>query len=177
MSWEHGAKVGKNKLSLENIVIFRFKETRQNSRGQSLAARYWYPPPGKGVSCLVYFCHGFSEHLGLYWDIGNFLSSRGAMAFGHDHVGHGRSDGKRAYIEDIDHYVEDVIDHCNTVSAKYPDLPIFMVAHSMGGMIAIRCVLKYPQFFKGMVLNGPLIVPGPQVEISKIQIILKPFFH
>ena len=91
------------------------------------------------------------------------------MAFGHDHVGHGRSDGKRAYIEDIDHYVEDVIDHCKTVSAKYPDLPIFMVAHSMGGMIAIRCVLKYPQFFKGMVLNGPLIVPGPQVEISKIK--------
>ena len=33
----------------------------------------------------------------------------------------------------------------------------------MGGMIALRAVLRHPGFFTGMVLNGPLIVPGPQV--------------
>ena len=33
----------------------------------------------------------------------------------------------------------------------------------MGGMIALRAVLRHPGFFTGLVLNGPLIVPGPQV--------------
>ena len=33
--------------------------------------------------------------------------------FGHDHVGHGASQGRRVYIEDIDHYVDDVIEHCS----------------------------------------------------------------
>ena len=33
--------------------------------------------------------------------------------FGHDHVGHGASQGKRAYIEDVDHYVDDVLEHCS----------------------------------------------------------------
>merc|ERR1719278_346504 len=46
---------------------------------------------------------------------------------------------------------------------KHPSLPLFLVGHSMGGMIALRCVIRNPELFDGFVLNGPLIVPGPQV--------------
>ena len=88
---------------------------------------------------------------------------RGCLAFGHDHVGHGTSEGKRVSIENVDHYVDDVIHHCMDMQDKHPNLPSFIVGHSMGGMIAVRSVLKHPGFFKGMVLIGPLIVPGPQV--------------
>ena len=37
-----------------------------------------------------------------------------------------------------------------------------MVAHSMGGMVALRAALCYPEMFRGMVLQGPLIIPGAQ---------------
>ena len=37
-----------------------------------------------------------------------------------------------------------------------------MVAHSMGGMVALRAALCYPKMFQGMVLQGPLIIPGAQ---------------
>ncbi len=37
-----------------------------------------------------------------------------------------------------------------------------MVAHSMGGMVSLRTALCYPKMFQGMVLNGPLIIPGAQ---------------
>ena len=40
------------------------------------------------------------------------MASEGILAFGHDHAGHGRSDGFRAYIETVDEYVDDLIDHC-----------------------------------------------------------------
>ena len=38
-----------------------------------------------------------------------------------------------------------------------------MIAHSMGGMVAIRAAISYPRFFRGMVLVGPLVIPGPPV--------------
>ena len=45
---------------------------------------------------------------------------------------------------------------------------MFLIGHSMGGMIALRSVLRHPGFFSGMILNGPLIVPGPQVNTNKL---------
>lgn len=144
-------------------MVDRVENTIRNRRDQTLAAHYWHPPPGVQVRCLVYLSHGFSEHLGLYSEVGEFMGQRGFLAFGHDHVGHGNSEGKRVYIEHVDHYVDDVINHCMTMQDKHPNLPLFIVGHSMGGMIAVRSVLRHPGFFKGMVLNGPLIVPGPQV--------------
>ena len=36
----------------------------------------------------------------------------------------------------------------------------------MGGMIALRAVLRHPGYFSGMILNGPLIIPGPQVATA-----------
>lgn len=48
------------------------------------------------------------------------------VVFGHDHIGHGESDGSRAYIENVDHYVDDVITHCMKMQAifKITSLPM-----------------------------------------------------
>ena len=35
--------------------------------------------------------------------------------FGHDHVGHGASEGKRVYIENVEQYVDDIIEHCQFI--------------------------------------------------------------
>ena len=40
------------------------------------------------------------------------LGSQGYLVFGHDHIGHGASEGKRVYIENVEHYVDDIIEHC-----------------------------------------------------------------
>ena len=53
------------------------------------------------------------------------------------------------------------------IKDEYPNIPLFIIGHSMGGMIALRAVLRHPGFFTGMILNGPLIVPGPQVLLFK----------
>ena len=47
---------------------------------------------------------------------------RGMVVFGHDHIGHGESDGSRAYIENVDHYVDDVITHCMKMQVMYKDI-------------------------------------------------------
>ncbi len=107
--------------------------------------------------------HGFSEHLGLYHALGNAFRDQDVVLFGHDHIGHGKSDGKRVYIESVDQYVDDVYLHCAEMRRRYPGAPLFAVGHSMGGMILLRACLNHPDLFKGVVLQGPLIIPGPSL--------------
>ena len=100
--------------------------TLTNRRAQQLHCHYW---KGQQRRCLVFLSHGFSEHLGLYhevstlyctvlycavlyYKVGTLLAERGMVVFGHDHIGHGESEGRRAYIENVDHYVDDLVQHC-----------------------------------------------------------------
>ena len=57
-------------------------------------------------------------------------------------LGHRVSEGERVQMSDIAEYVDPVITHCTAMAAKYPGLPLFMVGHSMGGLIALLTVLK-----------------------------------
>ena len=55
--------------------------------------------------------------------MGTLLAERGMVVFGHDHIGHGESEGRRAYIENVDHYVDDLVQHCMDMQVYIqPDL-------------------------------------------------------
>ena len=45
--------------------------------------------------------------------------------------------------------------------------PLFIIGHSMGGMLSIRLVQDHPDLFKAMVLVGPLIYPGPSAILRR----------
>nr|XP_053651324.1 uncharacterized protein LOC128701577 isoform X2 [Cherax quadricarinatus] len=145
-----------------------------NSKGKNLHCSYWTPHDSQNIRGLVFLCHGFGEHLQWYEDLALHLSATGLLAFGHDHVGHGRSEGIRGYVECVDDYVNDVLHHCDDLCATHPSLPCFIVGHSMGGMIAIKCAMARPQFFTGVVLMGPLIkvnsaeATAPKIFLAKI---------
>lgn len=147
-------------MTMVGVTLTNCKMT--NRRGQELHCHYWQDH-ARPTKCLVLISHGFSEHLGIYKEIADILAGKGYLVFGHDHIGHGESEGKRAYIEDVDDYVDDLIQHSMILKEKHPDLPIYVIGHSMGGMIVLRSVLRHPGYFSGMILNGPLIIPGPQI--------------
>ena len=46
-------------------------------------------------------------------------------------VGHGKSDGDRVHIDDFQIYVRDLVQHIELLKAKYTDIPIFLMGHSM----------------------------------------------
>ena len=130
-----------------------------NYRGFKLYSRYWSPKAD--LKGLVFLCHGFGEHLGWYDGLAQHLCQQDLLVFGHDHQGHGRSEGRRVYVESVDDYVQDVLHHCVELKAAYPSLPMFLYGHSMGGMISVSTVLRNASFFSGMILEAPLIIPDP----------------
>ena len=95
-----------------------------------------------------------------------------------DHRGHGRSDGPRAYIEDMDNAVADVDTLVDRAVADHPGVPVFMLGHSMGGLIALRYALVHQDRLAGLILSAALAqldaVPKPLELVGRALSVIAP---
>jgi alpha-beta hydrolase superfamily lysophospholipase len=117
-------------------------------------ARTWPNPDARYVALL---CHGYGEHIGRYEHVADALVGHGAVVHGVDHVGHGKSDGERVLVEDFEHVVGDFHLLGEHARDSDPGLPIVLVGHSMGGMIAARYAQRYGLELSALVLSGPVL--------------------
>ncbi|MRR39249.1 alpha/beta hydrolase [bacterium] len=136
--------------------------------GLSLYWKAWFPE-GK-PRAVVHVMHGYAEHIDRYRFVVDELLPAGFAVFGTDHRGHGRSDGRRAYINSFEEYISDERQFRDEVIRRMlPDISYFILGHSMGSLIAMNFVEQYPEGIKGLVLSGTGSGPGP--EISKALIL------
>ena len=54
-------------------------------------------------------------------------------------------------------YTAPVLAACKRMRSEHPDLPLFLMGHSMGGLIALTAALTSPAFFDGLLLTGPFL--------------------
>jgi alpha-beta hydrolase superfamily lysophospholipase len=107
---------------------------------------------------LVVLVHGYGEHVGRYEHVAEAFRARGSLVVGPDHIGHGRSEGERARVEDFEAVVDDVRAVVHDAKAA---LPVVMVGHSMGGLIATRYAQRHREDLAGLVLSGPAVGLAP----------------
>ena len=119
---------------------------------------------------LVFLCHGYGEYLSKSYDfLAQELTKQNFLVFGHDHLGHGNSGGERVQIlESYERdYVTPVLEHCRKMKADHPGVPLFIVGHSMGGLVTLLTLLsaqgKEDTMFAGCVLMAPLIEVDPSM--------------
>ena len=117
--------------------------------------------PADDPQRLVVLVHGYGEHIGRYDHVADELVGRGSEVVGPDHVGHGRSEGEQALIEDFESVVDDLR---AVVQDARDDLPVVMVGHSMGGLIATRYAQRHREDLAGLVLSGPAVGLGPVMQ-------------
>ena len=115
----------------------------------------WLPEGDAGAVLLV--VHGIGEHSGRYGNVVNHFVPRGYAVYGFDHIGHGRSDGRREFVERFADYTETLAIYVNLVRGWQPGKPVFLLAHSMGGLIASYYLLDHPADFRGAVLSAPAL--------------------
>uniref|UniRef100_A0A8D2CZN6 Monoglyceride lipase n=1 Tax=Sciurus vulgaris TaxID=55149 RepID=A0A8D2CZN6_SCIVU len=131
-----------------------------NADEQYLFCRYWKPTGTPRA--LVFVSHGAGEHCGRYDELAQMLIGLDMLVFAHDHVGHGQSEGERMVVSDFHVFVRDVLQHVDVMQKDYPNLPVFLLGHSMGGAIAILTAAERPGHFSGMVLISPLVLANPE---------------
>lgn len=106
---------------------------------------------------VAVLCHGYGEHIGRYGWVADRLTADGASVYGIDHAGHGRSEGDRVLIQDFDRVVEDVDRLVVTAAEGNPGVPVVLIGHSMGGMIAARYTQLHGDRLAAVVLSGPVL--------------------
>ncbi len=123
--------------------------------------RSW-APTGPARSQVV-LAHGFAEHSGRYQHVAAALTAAGSAVWAPDHRGHGQSEGPRADIESVWAAVDDLRLFVDTVREHQPDGPLFLVGHSMGGLIATAFAQRHQDLLAGLALSGPLLHIAPEV--------------
>ncbi len=106
---------------------------------------------------VVLIVHGYAEHGGRYAHVAAAFVRRGAVVYADDHLGHGRSDGERALITDFEHVVDDLHTLAGIARVGHPGLPLFLVGHSMGGLLCARFAQRWPDEVAGIAFCGSVI--------------------
>ena len=116
--------------------------------GVDIFRRAWLPEGEPKATVVI--SHGAGEHCGRYAGVAEQLVAAGYAVHALDHRGHGRSSGRRAYIDRMHNVVADL--HSVVTSVGRP----FLLGHSMGGCIAIEYALAHQDSLRALALSSPL---------------------
>lgn len=146
--------------------------------GVSYFGQLWSPDQPKAVVALL---HGMGEHSGRYERTAQHLNEGGYAVISYDQIGHGKSSGKRGHAPDMDTLYRAVVHLLEEAETRFPNLPVFLYGHSMGGNVAANTLLRLKPDVRGAVLSSPwLELPTPppswQVLLGRIMMRLYPSF-
>ena len=127
-------------------------------------------PEGQ-VQAVLQISHGVSEYILRYESFAEYLTVRGFAVVGHDHLGHGQSVAEgsaRLYFGPRGSWnwvVDDIDRRRNLAKEKFPQVPYFLLGHSMGSFLARTYLIRYPGAVDAAVIMGtgqmsPAIIAG-----------------
>lgn len=138
----------------------------------SIHAIEWVPE-GE-IKGILQMCHGMVEYIDRYHDFATFLTEKGYYVVGHDHLGHGQSvvsDEEHGFFAETEGNAKVIADihklRCMTTE-KYPDLPYFMLGHSMGSFLLRQYLGMYGNGLSGAVIMGTGAQPDVVLGAGKL---------
>ena len=134
----------------------------RTSDALDLVWQSWKPPAPGGVIVIV---HGLAEHGGRYRETAEFLADNGWAVYACDLRAHGLSPNPpkagRVHVDRFTDYFRDVEAITGLARGENPELPLFILGHSMGGLISIRYVLARPEGLAGAIISSPALGTHP----------------
>jgi len=114
----------------------------------------WINEDARGVVILT---HGIAEHCGRYAHVAQALVQAGYNVVCFDLRGHGRSSGKRNYVNSFQDYLNDLGVVITRTKQNFPNLNLFLFGHSMGGGIVTQYAIERKPDVAGLLLSGPSV--------------------
>ncbi len=120
--------------------------------GLKIATKSW-EAAGKARAIMI-LIHGFNAHSGYMEWPGEQLSATGFACYALDLRGRGNSEGERFYVEELSDYLTDIDSLVNIARSENPGLPVYVLGHSAGGVIAASYVYEHQDEIAGLVCES-----------------------
>lgn len=142
---------------VRHLFAGHYFSTNSNTK---LYVRNWVPECPKA---FVIFIHGAGEHSGKYAHVGEECVKNGIAFIAPDMRGFGQSNGPRGHVRRFQDYLNDLDRLVVHLHGQKPELPIFLMGHSFGGLVAIRYVQQFGDRIHGIILTSPALGIAPAI--------------
>lgn len=139
-------------MTAKQLQIQHEESTFQTNDGLDLFEQRWQPD--KDAKAVIVIIHGYADHSGRYAHVADYLVNHGYAVEMFDLRSHGRSDGKNTLIRSFDEFLSDVEVFLKRVQQRHPNHKLFLLGHSMGGLIASLFVVTRKPDLNGLLLSG-----------------------
>lgn len=135
--------------------------------GVLLYERWWRPErePKAGIVLV----HGLAEHSARYQLTARHLTQNGYAVDTFDLRGHGKSSGSPLFVGNFAEYMTDLDLFLDRVRARLPGRPLFLMGHSMGGVIVTCYALDRQPRVRGVVLSAPAVKLCTEVSLPLLK--------
>lgn len=143
-----------------------YESSWTDQQGLKFYSRGWEPDTApKAVVALV---HGHGEHIGRFAHVGEIMTKAGYAVMGFDLRGHGQSGGPRGHTPSIEAFMRDIDLFLEHVHARYPNLPVFLYGHSIGGALVLNYGLRRKPDVNGVIATSPALHTEPEKHPEKV---------
>ncbi len=111
--------------------------------------------PEKDPTAILLIVHGLAEHSGRYMNLVNHFIPLGYAVYTLDLPGHGQSGGTRVFVSRFSDFTHTIRVYAKTIRKIHPEKPVFIVGHSMGGLISAVYLIDDPSGVSGAVFSSP----------------------
>jgi alpha-beta hydrolase superfamily lysophospholipase len=136
-----------------------------------LYVNHWFAD--QAPKAVVMIAHGMAEHSGRYARAAQALVEAGFAVYAHDQRGHGKTaeNGVLGHYADQDGWqkvVGDLASINHHIRQKYPQAPIFLLAHSMGSYIGQAYLMQHSCSLQGAILSGSNYQPVALYRVASL---------
>ena len=141
-------------------MVIKKEFTFLSRNGKDNCHAYSWAPENGQVKAILQIAHGMLEYVERYEEFANFLANQGFLVVGADHLGHGKtasSDKDLGYFTQNDAstvLVRDVHRLKKIIQEENPEIPYFIIGHSMGSFIMRKYLAMYCKGIDGVILIG-----------------------
>ena len=134
--------------------------------------------PDQVTNCVICLVHGIGEHSSRYDKWAKRFATNNIAVLAFDQRGHGQSEGKRGVIPSYDTLLDDIDLLLVKCEALFPDIPLILYGHSMGGGEVLTHLHKRKSSYTAVISTSPWLIAQqspPKFIIPLIQFFAKLF--
>lgn len=146
----------------------------QDINGHQIFINSW---PINNPKAAILIVHGFAEHSSRYQHVADFFNTYEVAVMSYDLIGHGQSEGIRAYVNSFDEYETELEIMTSIFKDLYKGIPLFVLGHSMGGLIVSQnAINKKLNGINNIILSNPafdIVSNQPKILVGIVRLLAR----